>query len=97
MRSRPAQPVTAFLQHSNAVAAHDIDGIDRITAPTLITCGRRDALTSTRFAEPMKAQIRNAELLVFENCSHAPLYENVQAFNEQTLRFLQRQSGAGVA
>ena len=89
--------MSAFLQHSNAVAAHDIDGIDRITAPTLITCGRRDALTSTRFAEPMKAQIRNAELVVFENCSHAPLYENVQAFNEQTLRFLQRQSGAGGA
>ena len=38
VRSRPAQPVSAFLQHSNAVAAHDIDGIDRITAPTLITC-----------------------------------------------------------
>ena len=75
VRSRPAQPVSAFLQHSNAVAAHDIDGIDRITPPTLITCGRRDALTSTRFAEPMKAQIRNAELLVFENGSHAPLYE----------------------
>ena len=97
VRSRPAQPVSAFLQHSNAVAAHDIDGIGRITAPTLITCGRRDALTSNRFAEPMKAQIRNAELLVFEGCSHAPLYENVQAFNEQTLQFLQRQSGAGVA
>ena len=94
VRSRPAQPVGAFLQHSNAVRGHDIDGINRITAPTLITCGRRDALTSTRFAEPMKAQIRNAELVVFESCSHAPLYENVQAFNEQTLRFLQRQSGA---
>src|SRR5689334_15777500 len=97
VRSRPAQSVSAFLQHSNAVAAHDIDGIDRIMVPALITCGRRDALTSTRFAEPMKAQIRNAELVVFENCSHAPLYENVQAFNEQTLRFLQRHSGAGVA
>jgi pimeloyl-ACP methyl ester carboxylesterase len=56
-----------------------------------------DDRVATRFAEPMKAQIRNAELLVFENCSHAPLYENVQAFNEQTLRFLQRQSRAGVA
>ena len=77
--------------------AHDIDGIDRITAPTLITCGRRDALTSTRFAEPMKARITHAELHVFENCSHAALYENVEAFNEQTLGFLLRQSGAAVA
>jgi pimeloyl-ACP methyl ester carboxylesterase len=97
VRSRPAQPVASFLQHSNAVLAHDIDGIDRITAPTLITCGRRDALTSTRFAEPMKARITHAELHVFENCSHAALYENVEAFNEQTLGFLLRQSGAAVA
>jgi hypothetical protein len=30
---------------------------------------------------------------VFEDCSHAPIYENVQAFNDRTLAFLQRHSG----
>jgi len=30
---------------------------------------------------------------VFEDCSHAPIYENVQGFNEPTLDFLQRHSG----
>ena len=34
-----------------------------------------------------------AELVVFEDCSHAPIYENVPAFNARTLAFQQRHSG----
>ena len=38
---RPAQPVTAFMQQSNAVLAHDAEAqLARITAPTQITFGR---------------------------------------------------------
>ena len=98
VRSRPAQPVNAFLQPSNAVLLHDVESqLERITAPTLISFGRHDAVTSTRFAAPMTAKIRNSELLIFEGCSHAALYEDVQAFNEKTLQFLQRQTGVGTA
>jgi 3-oxoadipate enol-lactonase len=98
VRSRPAQPVNAFLQQSNAVACHDVESVlDRITAPTLISFGRRDTLTSTRFAAPMVEKIRRAELLVFEGCAHAALYENVEEFNERTLQFLVRQAAAGTA
>jgi len=96
VRSRPAQPLNAFLQQSNAVMIHDVESqLDRITAPTLISFGRHDIVTSTRFAAPMTARIRNSELLMFEGCSHAPLYEDVQTFNEKTLKFLQRQAGVG--
>lgn len=98
VRSRPAQPVNAFLQQSNAVLLHDVESqLDRITAPTLISFGRHDAVTSTRFAAPMTAKIKKSELLIFEGCSHAPLYEDVQAFNEKTLQFLHRQTGVGTA
>ena len=98
VRSRPVQPVNAFLQQSNAVLLHDVESqLERITAPTLISFGRHDAVTSTRFAAPMTAKIRNSELLIFEGCSHAPLYEDVQTFNEKTLQFLQRQTGVGTA
>jgi pimeloyl-ACP methyl ester carboxylesterase len=41
----------------------------------------------------MKSKIRGAELLVFEGCSHAPIYENVEEFNQKTLAFLQRHAG----
>jgi pimeloyl-ACP methyl ester carboxylesterase len=98
VRSRPAQSVPDFIQQSNAVLAHDVEAhLGRITAPTLITFGRHDQLTSTRFAEALKRGIRNSELLIFDACSHAPLYESVAEFNQKTLTFLQRHAGAAVA
>jgi 3-oxoadipate enol-lactonase len=98
VRSRPVQPVTAFLHQSNAVIAHDVESrLDQITAPTLITLGRFDVLTSARFAEPMKAKIPTAELVVFEGCAHAPLYERVAEFNGTTLEFLRRHVAAAIA
>jgi pimeloyl-ACP methyl ester carboxylesterase len=91
VRSRPAQSVESFMQQSNAVIGHDAERqLGRITAPTLITFGQHDVATSTRFAGPMKAGIRNSELLIFEGCSHAPIYEKVEEFNAKTLEFLQR-------
>lgn len=91
VRSRPAQPLGAFLQQSNAVLAHDIEAqVGRITAPTQVTCGARDLLTSTRFAEPISRAIRGAELVVFDGCAHAPIYERVEEFNRRTLAFLTR-------
>ena len=91
VRSRPAQPLTAFLQQSSAVIAHDAEAqMDRITVPTQITFGRYDLLTSTRFADGMKNGIRGSELLIFEGCSHAPIYEQVEEFNQKTLAFLRR-------
>ena len=50
-------------------------------------------MTSTRFAEPLKSGIKNSELLVFEDCAHAAIYENVAAFNEKTLAFLNSHAG----
>jgi 3-oxoadipate enol-lactonase len=94
VRSRPRQPVDAFIQQCDAVMSHDVEAqLGRIRAPTQITFGRRDAVTSTRFAEPLKNGIRHSELHIFEDCAHAPLYENVPAFNEKTLAFLRGHAG----
>jgi len=96
--SRPAQPLAAFLLQSNAVMSHDAEAqLGRITAPTQITFGRYDLASSTRFADRMTGSIRNSELLIFEGCAHAPIYEKVEEFNQQTLRFLQRHTGAVAA
>ena len=98
VRSRPAQPVAAFLQQSNAVIAHDVSAqLGRITAPTQITFGRCDLATSRRFADAMKGGIRGSELLIFEGCAHAPIYEKVEEFNQKTLQFLQRHTAANSA
>lgn len=91
IRGRPVQPVDAFLTQSGAVLAHDAEAqLTRIQAPTLITFGRYDMLTSTRFAEPLQSGIDGAEVIIFEGCAHTPIYEKVDAFNQQTLAFLQQ-------
>ena len=98
VRSRPTQSVADFLQQSDAVLAHDVEAhLGRILAPTLITVGSRDQLTSTRFADRLKGGIRDSELLVFDGCAHAALYERVEEFNQRTLSFLRRHAGAAVA
>jgi pimeloyl-ACP methyl ester carboxylesterase len=94
VRGRPAQSLDAFLQQSNAVIGHDAQSqLGKITVPTQITFGRHDIVTSTRFWDAMKNGIRKSEFVVFEDCSHAPIYENVSEFNQKTLAFLKRNTG----
>jgi len=95
VRSRPAQSLGSFVQQSNAVLGHDAEGqLSRITSPTLITFGRHDVATSTRFADRLKGGIVNSELLIFEGCSHAPIYEKIEEFNQKTLAFLKEHEHA---
>ena len=91
VRSRPPQPLECFMWQSNAVISHDVEEqLSKITPPTQITFGRHDLITSTRFAEPMQSRIPQTELVVFEDCSHAPIYENTEEFNQRTIEFLKR-------
>ena len=93
VRSRPAQPVDAFIRQTEAVLAHDVESqLNKISTPTQITFGRHDQITSTRFAKPLQSNIKDSELIIFETSSHAPIYENVEEFNQKTLDFLQRHS-----
>jgi pimeloyl-ACP methyl ester carboxylesterase len=94
VRGRPMPPVEAFLRQSDAVLHHDAEAqLTRIQAPTLVTFGRHDMVTSTRFADPLMQRIPRSELIVFEDCSHAPIYERVEEFNARTLAFLQAHAG----
>lgn len=90
VRSRPPMSVDGYIKQADAVIAHDAASVlPQITAPTQITFGRHDQITSLRFAEPLRT-IKNAELVIFETASHAPIYESAEEFNEKTLAFLQR-------
>jgi len=96
VRSRPAQTVADFILQSNAVIAHDVEEqLINITAPTQISFGSHDMVTSTRFAFPMQERIRNTELIIFDRCAHAPNFERVDEFNQRTLEFLQRRQSLG--
>ena len=94
VRSRPVQPLDAFLQTSEAVLAHDVESqLHAIQAPTQITFGRYDLVTSTRFAPMLTSHIKHSEVVIFEGCSHAAIYEKVEEFNQTTLAFLQQHVG----
>jgi pimeloyl-ACP methyl ester carboxylesterase len=91
VRSRPPMSVDGFMQQSNAVLAHDVQSqLANVTAPTQITFGRHDQVTSLRYSEPLTSGIKNSEFLIFETCSHAPIYESVDEFNSKTLAFLKK-------
>ena len=80
VRSRPAQPLEAFLAQ-----------LADIEAPALITFGARDLVCSTRFADPLTSGIARSELVVFDHLLHAGLHEDPETFNRTTLDFLRRQ------
>jgi 3-oxoadipate enol-lactonase len=91
VRSRPAQPVDAFLAQTEAAMAHDSSRVlGEIAAPTLVTFGARDLICSPRFAEPLTTGIAGSELVVFDHLSHAGLHEDPESFNRTTLDFLLR-------
>jgi pimeloyl-ACP methyl ester carboxylesterase len=92
VRSRPAQPLDAFLAQSEAALAHDVSPVlGEIDAPALITFGARDLVCSPRFAEPLTSGIAGSELVVFDHLLHAGLHEDPETFNRTTLEFLLRQ------
>ncbi len=94
VRGRPPQPLDAFLAQTDAVLAHDaVSALARIGAPTLITFGAHDLVTSTRFAVPLTSGIVGSELVVFDHLSHAGLHEDPDAFNGATVEFLLRHQG----
>jgi pimeloyl-ACP methyl ester carboxylesterase len=90
-RSRPAQPLDAFLAQSEAALSHDASSVlGDVEAPTLITFGAHDLVCSPRFAEPIQSAIDGSELVVFDHLSHAGLHEDPETFNRTTLEFLLR-------
>jgi len=76
------------------VVDHDASAaLGDITAPTLVTFGARDLLTSTRFAPPLLEGIADARLVVFDHLSHAGFNEDPDAFTAATLEFLLAAAG----
>ncbi len=94
VRGRPVQPPEAFLAQIDAVLAHDASAVlGDIAAPTLVTFGAHDVVTSTRFAAPLTEGIADSTLVVFDHLSHAGLHEDPDAFNGATLEFLLSRGG----
>ena len=82
----------AFLRQQTAIMARP-DGradLKRIACPTLVLCGRDDALTPPALHEEMAAMIQGAELVVVPECGHLSTLERPEAVNPALRRWLGR-------
>ena len=65
VRSRPAQPLDAFLAQTDAAITRGVSPVlGEIGVPSLTTVGAHDLVCSTRFAERLNGRIGGSELMV---------------------------------
>jgi pimeloyl-ACP methyl ester carboxylesterase len=64
------------------------DEIPNITAPTLLVWGLNDTITPPIVAHEFNRLIPNSELRFIDKCSHAPMMEHPEKFNELVEDFL---------
>lgn len=87
-----ARNSSAFERQIKANITHDVRGqLNRINVPTLILVGKQDELTPPRMAKALRAEMRDARLLVLEQGGHGLYWEVPQLFNQAVLDFLNAQ------
>lgn len=64
------------------------DEIPNITAPTLLVWGLNDTITPPIVAHEFNRLIPNSTLKFIDRCSHAPMMEHPETFNELVEEFL---------
>ena len=62
----------------------------KISCPTLVLCGRQDALTGVELHEEMAAGIDGAKLVVVEDCGHLSTMEQPEAVTAVMRYWLQQ-------
>jgi proline iminopeptidase len=67
-----------------------VDELSKITAPTLVACGRHDLHTTPECSARLASAIGNAELVWFENSAHFPWLEEREAFDAAVRRWLSK-------
>lgn len=78
-----------LIRMARAVQAESVSELlGRITAPTLLVWGRDDRITPPDVAEVLRDGIPDARLQFINECGHAPMMEQPDAFNRFTLDFL---------
>jgi pimeloyl-ACP methyl ester carboxylesterase len=60
----------------------------RVTVPTLVTHGRRDALILPHAAEMTASAIKGATVSYYDDCGHAPFYEDAARYNRELAAFV---------
>jgi pimeloyl-ACP methyl ester carboxylesterase len=62
--------------------------LGKITTPTIIIFGKQDGTVPIERAYLFKEKCTTAQLVVFDNCGHCPMYENFDAYIAAVENFL---------
>lgn len=88
-RDGPPLDADTFARQCDACLAHDtLDRLRAIDRPTLVACGRDDALTPPAFHRQLADEIPGARLVSFAHAAHLLMAESAEAFNRTVLDFL---------
>jgi pimeloyl-ACP methyl ester carboxylesterase len=68
--------------------------LDTIRQPTLLIWGAQDRVNLLEDARRLHSQIREAQLVVFDNCGHLPQEEMPEWFTREVLSFMKAEAGA---
>ena len=84
--------VDAFVRQQQAIIARpdSRDVLAQVRVPSLILCGREDALTPLVHHEEMARLIPGAELVVIDGCGHLPTLEQAESVIQAMRRWVQR-------
>jgi pimeloyl-ACP methyl ester carboxylesterase len=89
----------AFVRQEEAIIGRqDSRGdLPNITCPTLVLCGREDALTPLHLHEEMASLIPTSRLRVIEECGHLSTLERPEAVTAALREWLQTPGDSGAA
>jgi pimeloyl-ACP methyl ester carboxylesterase len=75
--------IAGYLRQQNAIMSRTDfrPDLKQIACPTLVLCGRQDAITLVGFHEEIAAGIPGARLVIVEDCGHLSTLEQPQAVN----------------
>lgn len=79
--------------HADFAACNAFDVMNRvgeIRAPTLVVCGRADAMTPVKYSEFLGAKIPGARLEIIANAGHAVMLEQPEELNRVLSEFAQK-------
>lgn len=65
----------------------DTSLIQKVQCPALIIWGKEDNVIPVAHAEKFHRDIKNSQLVIFENCGHCPMLEEPEKTKEACVRF----------